>query len=185
MSATNKHILAAIDDYRKKIVDEVENRCKEYCEDLCWSAIRYRRENPDAHDFTGNLISSIVVCLYREKKPVTAYYASEQFIPKAIQVKMSANAKYRKRYFFNPDYSGTTSGFRAEIRTDKGWGEEDARQFFQWYRPKGKNLFDIVVAYPVEYADFIESKRSTTGIIDTYTHAEKVGVFYLKLHRTA
>lgn len=98
---------------------------------------------------------------------------------------MSANAKYRKRYFFNPDYSGTTSGFRAEIRTNKGWGEDDARQFFQWYRPKGKNLFDIVVAYPVEYADFIESERSTTGIIDTYTHAEKVGVFYLKLHRTA
>lgn len=185
MSATNKHILDAIDDYRKKIIDEVEGRCRDYCQDLCWSAIRYRRENPDAHDFTGNLLSSIVVCLYKNRNPLTAYYASEQFIPKAIQVKMSANAKYRKRYSFDPDYSGTPSEFRAGVKTDKGWGEEDARQFFQWYRPKGKNLFDIVVAYPVEYANIIEKIRGTTGIVDTYTHAEKVGVFWLKLERVA
>jgi hypothetical protein len=183
MSATNKHILDAIDDYRKKIIDEVERRCRDYCQDLCWAAIRYRRENPDAHDFTGNLLSSIVVCLYRERKPLTAYYASEQFIPKAIQVKMSANNKYRKRYFFNPDYSGDTSMFRADVKTDKGWGENDARLFFNSFTPKGNNLFDIVVAYPVEYADIIENERSTTGIIDTYTHAEKVGVFWLKLVR--
>lgn len=185
MSATNKHILDAIDQYRVNIINEIEGRCRDYCQDLCWSAIRYRRENPEAHDFTGNLLSSIVVCLYKERKPLVAYYASEQFIPKAIQVKMSANNKYRKRYFFNPDYSGETSMFRAEVKTDKGWGEEDARQFFQWYRPKGRNLFDIVVAYPVEYANFIEEERSTTGIIDTYTHAEKVSVFWLRLHRTA
>ena len=185
MSATNRHILEAIDDYRKKIIDEVERRCRDYCEELCWSAIKYRRANEEAHDFTGNLINSIVVCLYKERKPLVAYYASEQFIPKAIQVKMSANAKYRKRYFFNPDYSGSMSEFRAEVRTDKGWGEDDARQFFQWHRPPGKNLFDIVVAYPVEYADFIESERGTTGIVNTYTHAEQVGVLFLKLQRVA
>ena len=184
MSAT-KHIMDAIDDYRKKIIDEVEKRCRDYCEDLCWSAIRYRRENPEAHDFTGNLLTSIVVCLYKNREPLTAYYASEQFIPKAIQVKMSANNKYRKRYFFNPDYSGTTSMFRAEIKTDRGWGENDARLFFNSFRPKGRNLFDIVVAYPVEYANFIEEERSTTGIIDTYTHAEKVGVALLRLERVA
>lgn len=185
MSATNKHILDAIDDYRKKIIDEVENRCRSYCEELCWSAIRYRRDNPDAHDFTGNLLTSIVVCLYKNGEALTAYYASEQFLPKAIQVKMSANNKYRKKYYFNQDYSGEPSAYRAEVKTNKGWGEEDARQFFQWYRPKGKNLFDIVVAYPVEYANFIEEERSTTGIIDTYTHAQKVGVMFLKLERVA
>lgn len=183
MSATNKHILDAIDDYRKKIIDEVERRCRDYCQDLCWAAIDYRKRNERAHNFTGNFINSIVVCLYKERQPLTAYYASEQFIPKAIQVKMSANKKYSKRYDFDPDYEKDVSTYRAVIITDKGWGENDARIFFNSYKPKGKNLFDIIVAYPVEYADYIENLRGTTGIIDTYTHAEKVGVFWLKLVR--
>ena len=46
-----------------------------------------------------------------------------------------------------------------------------------------KSMLDIVVAYPVEYGEWVEIKRSTTGIMQTYAHAEQVGVTYLKLIR--
>lgn len=180
MSATKAQILRAIDDYREKIIAEVEKRCRNYCENLIWWAIRYRKTAFDAHDFTGNLLNSIVVCLYKNRQPLTAFFAAGK-IPKAISVKMSANNRGRKRYYFQPDYSGEFTGFRADVETDKGWGENDARIFFNSFMPKGKNLFDIVVAYPVEYAEWIEELRGTTGILNTYTEAQRVGVTLLRL----
>lgn len=182
MSATNATIIRkAFADYRKEIFNEVEIRCRKFCTDLCQEAIRARQESNGAHNFTGNLINSIVVCLYKNKEPINAYYAA-QYVPKAIQVKM----RYRKRksYRFNPDYDGEKSHYLPTVQTNGGWGEDDARRFFQSFVPGGKNLFDIVVAYPVEYGNWVEMKRGTTGILRTYEHAGQVGVTYLKLERT-
>ena len=187
MSATNATIIRkAFADYRKDIFDEVEIRCRKFCTDLCQEAIKARQNADGAHNFTGNLISSIVVCLYRERMPINAYYAA-QYVPKAIQVKM--RYRERKRYRFKVDYDGPADGNRKynyylpKVDTNGGWGEDDARKFFQGYIPNGNNLFDIVVAYPVEYGEWIEMKRRTTGILRTYEHAERVGVTYLKLER--
>jgi hypothetical protein len=181
MPGTNATIIHnAIANYKQAIFDEVEKRCRKFCTDLCQEAIRDRQSAPGAHNFTGNLINSIVVCLYREKEPINAYYAA-QYVPKAIQVKM--RQRKRKRYRFNPDYDGEKSSYLPEVQTNGGWGEDDARNFFQSYVPQGKNLFDIVVAYPVEYGKWVEMKRSTTGIMQAYGHAEAVGVQYLKLVR--
>ncbi len=181
MPATNAQIVRnAIAKYRADIFDEVEKRCRKFCTDLCQEAIRARRTAPNAHNFTGNLINSIVVCLYREKSPINAYYAA-QYVPKAIQVKM--RQRKRKRYRFDPDYDGSKSQYLPTVQTNGGWGEDDARNFFQQYIPGGKNLFDIVVAYPVEYGNWIEARRGTTGIIQAYSHAEAVGIQYLKLVR--
>lgn len=181
MSATNKTIVHnAIANYRKQIFDEVEIRCRKFCTELCQEAIRARLSAEGAHNFTGNLLNSIVVCLYREKEPINAYYAA-QYEPKAIQVKMRQRA--RKHYRFNPDYDGEKSHYLPEVQTNGGWGEDDARNFFQSYVPRGKNLFDIVVAYPVEYGKWVEQKRATTGILQTYSYAENVGVTFLKLQR--
>ncbi len=181
MPVTNAQIIhKAIADYRTQIFDEVEKRCRKFCTDLCQEAIRDRQNAPGAHNYTGNLINSIVVCLYRDKEPINAYYAA-QYVPKAIQVKM--RQRKRKSYRFNPDYDGEKSNYLPEVQTNGGWGEDDARHFFQQYVPQGKNLFDIVVAYPVEYGKWIEMKRSTTGIMQAYSHADAVGVQYLKLVR--
>lgn len=182
MSETNATIIRkAFADYRKEIFNEVEIRCRKFCTDLCQEAIRARQESDGAHNFTGNLINSIVVCLYKNKEPINAYYAA-QYVPKAIQVKM----RYRKRksYRFNPDYDGEKSHYLPTVQTNGGWGEDDARRFFQSFVPGGKNLFDIIVAYPVEYGKWVEMKRGTTGILRTYEHAGQVGVTYLKLKRT-
>ncbi len=181
MPVTNRTIIHnAIAEYRTKIFDEVESRCRKFCTDLCQEAIRARKNAPGAHNFTGNLINSIVVCLYRDREPINAYYAA-QYVPKAIQVKM--RQRTRKHYRFNPDYDGDKSHYLPTVQTNGGWGEDDARHFFQDYVPKGKNLFDIVVAYPVEYGNWVETQRSTTGILQAYSHAETVGVTYLKLVR--
>lgn len=181
MSATNTTIVHnALSAYRQKIFDEVEIRCRKFCTDMCQEAIRARKTADGAHNFTGNLINSIVVCLYRDKEPINAYYAA-QYVPKAIQVKM--RERKRKRYRFSPDYEGDKSHYLPEVQTNGGWGEDDARHFFQDYVPAGKNLFDIVVAYPVEYGEWVEMKRSTTGIMQTYSYAGQVGVTYLRLVR--
>ena len=181
MPVTNRQIVhEAIAGYKTAIFDEVENRCRKFCTDLCQEAIRARKNAPGAHNFTGNLINSIVVCLYRNREPINAYYAG-QYVPKAIQVKM--RQRTRKHYRFNPDYDGDKSHYLPTVQTNGGWGEDDARHFFQDYVPKGKNLFDIVVAYPVEYGNWVETQRSTTGILQAYAHAEAVGVTYLKLER--
>jgi hypothetical protein len=181
MPVTNRQIVhEAIAGYKTAIFDEVENRCRKFCTDLCQEAINARKNAPGAHNFTGNLINSIVVCLYRNREPINAYYAA-QHVPKAIQVKM--RQRTRKHYRFNPDYDGDKSHYLPTVQTNGGWGEDDARHFFQDYVPKGKNLFDIVVAYPVEYGNWVETQRSTTGILQTYAHAEAVGVTYLKLIR--
>lgn len=181
MSATNSQIIhKGIQEYRKKIFDDVEKRCRKFCTDMCQEAIRARKTADGAHNFTGNLLTSIVVCLYREREPINAYYAA-QYVPKAIQVKM--RARKRRRYRFNPDYDGAISSYLPTVQTNGGWGEDDARVFFQNYIPQGKNLFDIVVAYPVEYANWVEMQRGTTGILQSYQHASQVGMTYLKLPR--
>ena len=181
MSGTNAQIVRdAIAKYRTSIFNEVESRCRKFCTDLCQEAINARQNTDGSHNFTGNLLNSIVVCLYRDREPINAYYAA-QYVPKAIQVKM--RARKRKSYRFNPDYDGDKSHYLPTVQTNGGWGEDDARDFFQNYTPKGKNLFDIVIAYPVEYANWIEIKRGTTGIMRAYSWSEQVSVQYLKLVR--
>jgi hypothetical protein len=181
MAGTNDSIIdKACKDYKKAIFNEVEKRCKSFCDDLCLRAIEFRKSAPGKHDFTGNLLTSIVVCLYRNGRPVYACYAGDS-LSYPIQVKMTAP----KKYHFKVDYEGAESHYTPSVKTDEGWGPDDAVKFFQSYRPEGKNLFDIVVAYPVEYASWVEKQRSTTGILQTYAYAERVGTTFLGLPRAA
>ncbi len=179
MDATNKaKVRSAISGYWNEILGEVEKQCHNYCNTLCIEAVKARQTNPNAHNFTGNLLNSIVVCLYRQGRPIAAYYAA-RYAAEAIQMKM--RKRKRRRYFFNPDYDGANSAYLPTIQTNGGWGVDDARDFFFEYKPRGGNLFDIVVAYPVEYANWVESQRQSTGILQTYQNAENVGISFLKV----
>ena len=180
MAGTNASAIQAIEDYKKKILNEIEKNAIHFCQELCQAAINYRESNPNKHDFTGNLLNSIVVCLYKEGSPAYACYAADR-VPKAIQVKMTAGYQYR----FGRDYEQDRSFYTPEIDTNQGWGEDDARRFFNTYKPTGKHMFDIVVAYPTEYAEWVEIRRGTTGIFGTYYTADKLGVDYLKLPKVA
>lgn len=174
-------------DYNKKILEDVEQRCRKFCEALCINAIQERKNAPGAHDFTGNLITSIVVCLYKNGSPLDAWYAADRE-KRAIRIKMRPRPD-KKPYFFPVDYSGKERTFYTvpddSPQIDKPYGVNDAKAFFQNYRPKGNNLFDIVVAYPVEYAGWVEQHRATTGIVQSFSFAKRVSVEYLKLEKVS
>lgn len=180
MAGTNAAAIRYIDEYKKKFVKELEENCRVFCNALCMAAINFRESSPGKHDFTGNLLNSIVTCLYKDGSPIYACYAAER-VPKAIQVKMTAGY----RYTFGKDYEQSRSFYNPEVDTNEGWGEDDAKNFFNSYRPAGHNMFDIVVAYPTEYAGWVELRRGTTGIVGTYDTAARLGVDYLKLPRVS
>lgn len=179
MAGTNKEILEkGFKDYYKYICDTAEKELREWCWDLLTSAIRWRESNPQAHNFTGNLLNSIVVCLYRENNPVIAYFSSS-LVGEAIRPKM--RQRTRRSYVFNPDYDGAFSKYRPEVQTNGGWGRDDAERFFESYTPRENNLFDIVVAYTVEYADWVNQQRGTTGIMQTWQQAKVTGMTFMQL----
>lgn len=177
MSGISAIVDTAISDFKKEIEDKVEQNCKVYCKEILAEALRWRTTQNLGHNFTGNLVNSIVVCLYKHGKPLEAYYASGK-VKSPIHVKMTAS---RKRYVFYQDWDGVASVYEPEIKTDEGYGDDDAEKFFSSFRPHASNLFDIVVAYPVEYAEFVEMRRQTTGYMNTFNYAANVGLQYLTI----
>lgn len=176
MSEIRTQIHKAIEEYRLNIEKNLEKRSRYICEELIDEAIKNREGSKGKHDFTGNFLNSIVVCLYKKGSPLVAYSAAEKVGKRPIQKKMSA---VRKLYIFEKDYEESKSQYKPEQYTDMGYGNVDAIRFFQSYRPKGGFMFDIVVAYPVEYASFIEIKRSTAGYFKTKEEAKNIAITYL------
>ena len=177
MPATKTLVDKAFKKYRKQMEDELEKRCRDFCAELCKAAVKFRQEGP-GHNYTGNLINSIVVVLYRQGKPIHASYAND-IIPEAIQFKMTAS---HKKYVFKRDYDGEEhTVYLPELETNELLGLDDAMYVAQNYKPAGRNMFDILVAYSTEYAEFVESQRQATGIIKTYAHAQHVGIEFLGL----
>ena len=128
------------------------------------------RAHGDGHNFTGNLINSILVAVYENGNPVKALFAGKEFnLKPAIQGKMTTTQRgHSKKYRFMPDYDGSMSTFDADVKTNKGRGIDDAIKFVNTYKPSGRDMFHIVVAIPVEYADYI----TTTGFDETVAFAE-------------
>ena len=177
MSATKTLVNEAFKEYRKQMEDEIEKRCRSFCAELCKAAVDFRLKKVavGAHNFTGNLINSIVVVLYRYGKPIHASYAND-IMPDAIQFKMTAS---HGKYYFRRDYDGEEhTVYIPEIETNEFLGLDDAMYVAADYKPAGRNMFDILVAYSAEYAEFV---GENTGIINTYAHAEKVGVEFFSL----
>lgn len=178
MSATKTLVNKAFEEYRKQMLNEVEERCRLFCAELCRFAVWFRLREPNAHNFTGNLINSIVVALYRNKKPIYASYAND-IMPKIIRFKMT---KSHGRYYFRRDYdSEEHTVYVPEVDTNASLGINDAMRVVQGYKPAGHNMFDILVAYSTEYAEFVENERATTGFLNAYDHAKYVGIKFLGL----
>jgi len=180
MDGTNSAIInSAVRDYKLYIQDKTEETLREWCDDLVTTAVRERLKEPKAHNFTGNLLNSIVAGLYRGGTCVYAVYAAGN-IPMAIRPKMSGPRK--RSYVFRPnDYDGAkASKYRPEVPTDKGYGADDAERFLMSYKPKFRCMFEIVVAYTVEYAEWVEQKRSTTGVILTHENALRTGLTFMQ-----
>ena len=89
---------------------EIYSSLFKWCEQILSLAIEFRERDRKAHNFTGNLLNSIVVILYTDTKTIrnTAdfFFAAEEVRP-AIAPKMSSKTSRggtRKNYYhFRPD----------------------------------------------------------------------------------
>lgn len=168
MAMKNAYILQlAIERRLEEKYDEMEVKLKKHCDDICESAVNFRLDEPNAHEFTGNLLNSIAVALYRRGKLVQATFSSSM-VPGAIAPKMTTD----KFYHWKPDWQGDERTFRADVKTDEGYGKYDAQSFVVYYNPDKKAVFEIVCAYTTEYAKWVEQQRNTTGFLNTVQYIE-------------
>lgn len=177
MSKVEQDIEQALREFKKGILDDVDTRVGIFARAIITQAIIERQTAPGKHNFTGNLLNSIVVCVYKDGSPMIAYYPSQYGTAKAIRFKMTSP----RHYHFKKDYDGDESTYDPQIGTNQGWGEDDAREFFGEYNPGSKAKFYIVIAYPTEYASFVEAYRHTTGFAGTYAWAKHNGWNILQL----
>lgn len=167
---------------------EIYSSLFKWCEQILSLAIEFRERDRKAHNFTGNLLNSIVVILYTDTKTIrnTAdfFFAAEEVRP-AIAPKMSSKTSRggtRKNYYhFRPDYDQRDSRFKPTIPTSGKWGQEDATRFASNYKPSKKMPFTIVLAYTVEYAEFIEQQRHTAGYIEMLKSTKKAAIEFVGL----
>lgn len=172
---------AALKKFEKQIREVGRRRVELWCHELVQAAIKMRLEDPKAHNFTGNLLNSIVVCLFENGSPYKAFYAADDGrVKSAIMPKMTARSR---PYSFGKtgDYEGRPSHYTATVETNSGWGLDDAKEFFASFKPGGRDMFNIVVAYPVEYADWVQSQRNTTGFLETLGYARKTAVRFMEV----
>ena len=173
MAGTNKNIAdKAFKDFKKVMEHETQREVELYAQNILFKAIEFRMKDPNAHNFTGNLLNSIVVAVYLDKDLKKAFFSGETGIRQPRYYEMTAS---HGRYHFKVDYEGKESNFTPEIETLRRKGLDDAYEFVSTYSP-GINGFVVVVAYTTEYADFVQMQRGTTGYINTRRYAEKVAM---------
>ena len=180
----------AFKGYSEHIDKIVYNRLDKWCENILRAAVGFRIRQPEGHNFTGNLINSICVLLYRKSTGTkTSYFAFDKAgikLPIRREVSgLTARRKQRKnRIWFRPDWSGEQSALKGSelIPTDESWGQNDAQSFANWWTPQNLNCdFVICVAYTSEYASFVEHERQTTGILETESYVGHTAIEFVGL----
>lgn len=176
MSVNNAAIMThAIKEFRKEQYDKLEKKLVRYCERLLGQALNARHHAPNAHNFTGNLINSIVVGLFREGSLVMFVTPGpDQGEERPRRKKMTFPFSYywsedRKKSKLGWDYDQTSpsSFYEPELKTNLSLGGADASRFIRSYKPHKDAVFQVVVGYTTEYASWVEEKRRTTGFMET------------------
>lgn len=160
------------------VYPRIRRNCEMLCKSLIGAALSYREKmtkGPNAHNFTGNFVNSIIAVMYEDQEPAYAYASYQTGIQPPIQYEMTkARAghagKKKRKYHFTVDYSGSESWYVPEVKTDQGFGYQDAEKFVGNYRPKKVGKFVIVLAYTTPYASWIEEQRNSTGICEVETY---------------
>jgi hypothetical protein len=162
----------AFEEFKTQTIDEeVRREMQLICQNIVYKAINNRRNAPGKHDFTGNLLNSIVAVLYKDKELIY-YYTSAGSLRYPRYYEMTASHRHG-HYHFNIDYEGKTSDYTADVETFRRKAMDDVNEFMSLYTPDRMG-FVMVVAYAVDYAEWVEMARSTTGYVQTLHDAEKM-----------
>lgn len=182
----------AFKTFKNEIDETVFQELDKWCQSILKNAIAFRFNEPEGHNFTGNLINSIVVILYRKSTGTSTKYFAYDKIKFPIRRELSGlNARKRQRknrIWFSPDWSGENSAIRGSglIPTDESWGQNDAITFANNWLPSTTNCdFVICVAYTSEYASFVEHERNTTGILQTESFVGHSAIEWIGLKQVA
>ena len=174
MVGISEAVELAIEEGLKAKYDRMRTGLIKYCDIICREMVNNRLQNPNAHNFTGNFLNSMVAGLFERGTLVYASFAFDKAGLKApIQVKMTRRrvgkgGKKLGSYFFRVDYSGDQTSYTPRVETDQNYGQYDAYKFIHSYKPNNKSVFEIGVGYTTEYANFIEFQNHSTGVIETY-----------------
>lgn len=158
--------------FGKTVDDVILGELYVFAQNIIYKAIQEREKNPQKHDFTGNLLNSIVSAVYKDKDFKKAFFSGETGIKSPRYYEMTAS---HGRYHFKVDYEGRESNFTPDIETLRRKGLDDAYEFISTYTPN-INGYVIVVAYTTDYANWVESQRATTGYLATMRYAEKCAI---------
>lgn len=160
--STDAQIAAIIESKANAVYDRMEKKLLKFCEQVCAQAVNFRLSTPNAHDFTGNLLGSIAVALYRKGRLIHAVYSADD-----VKAPTHTKMTHPHSYFFVVDYSGEKhTAYKATVKTDEGYGPNDAESFVVYYEPNPNAIFEIVCAYTTEYATWVEMERQTTGYVN-------------------
>jgi len=174
MAGRNQQVIdKAFKGYAEHIDKVVYSKLDNWCVEILRKAVFSRLNPVGGHNFTGNLINSIVVILYRRSNNTkTSYFASDQVrlpVRREISALNSRGKRRKNKVWLRPDWTGQYSSLQASelVPTDESWGQNDAVKFSKAWRPKNTNAdFSICIAYTSEYASFVEYERQTTGILE-------------------
>lgn len=195
MSANTAIINKAFKGYAAHMDKVVYGELQKWCAEIIRKAV-FARMNPfGGHNFTGNLINSIVVILYRKSTHTKENFFGAKISgkPAIMRELTSVNARGKQRVnniYFRPgskfgdvDWSNQWSVLKAEnlIPTDQSYGADDAIAFSQQWTPTLGTDFEICVAYTVEYADFVEQQRQTTGYLEVLDFVDRTGIEWVGL----
>lgn len=162
----------AFKQFEEDIDKEVLRETEVFAQNLVYYAIQQRRKARGKHDYTGNLLNSIVSAVYKDKELKTAFFSGETGIKEPYYYKMTAS--HGAYYFSFRDYEGVRgSTYTPTIETFRQKGLDDAYDFISTYSPD-MNGYVVVLAYTTEYADWVEMQRHTTGYLSTFKYANRV-----------
>jgi len=165
-------IYAAVAFAEEKFLNEFQTTLEKQCYNLLESAILFR-DAAGGHNFTGNLINSIIIGLYRQGILQYAWIPADEFgIKEPIREQMTAPGVYR----FRPDWDGTMhSSYKPQMPADSSInGIAAAQRKLGEYKPSRNYLFEILVLYGADYASWVEMKRGTTGFAALSNHIHSI-----------
>jgi hypothetical protein len=141
--------------------------------------IEHRLRTEGAHQFTGNLINSIVVILFNKVTGEQVNYFAYDRLKAPIRREMTSitarGTQRKNRIHFYPDWQNRMgSSYLPDVVTDESYGHEDAISFAQSWSPETGKTFEICVAYTSEYAQWVNIHHHTVGYAQSVSYTRKM-----------
>ena len=169
----SESIIGVLENLEEKYLNALEVTLNAQCMNILEHAILFRESSPNKHNITGNLLTGIMVCLFRRGKLIRTFTPVDDLgVKSPIRTQMTAP----NRYHFNPDYEGDSAHIKATVRADStSFGQDQALKWVRRrYKVSRKHLFEILVVYGADYAEWVEHERGTAGFASTVSFVKAI-----------